>query len=81
MFGLRMLAVKKSMKRSAAASPRSATIAGTTIAPLGGSMTASAVGFSSSSSVALNRPSGPLSWVLVAYHKGRWTNPLRGIRD
>ena len=30
MFGLRMLAVKKSMNRSAAASPRSAIIAGTT---------------------------------------------------
>jgi hypothetical protein len=46
-----MLAVKKSMKRSAAASPRSATIAGTTIVADGGAMTVSAVGFSGSSSV------------------------------
>jgi len=34
-FALRMFAVKKSIKGSAAASPRSATIAGTTIVPEG----------------------------------------------
>ena len=42
MFGLRMLAVKKSIKRSAAYSPRSATIAGTTNVAVGGAMTVSA---------------------------------------
>jgi hypothetical protein len=46
---LTMLAVKKSMKRSAAASPRSAAMAGTTIGAYAGLMTASAVGFSGSS--------------------------------
>jgi hypothetical protein len=43
LFGLRMLAVKKSRKRRAARSPAAATIGGTSIDPAAGSTTAIAV--------------------------------------
>jgi len=43
-FGLRMLAVKKSMNLSAARSPAAATIAGTSIVFAAGSRIATAVG-------------------------------------